>query len=280
MTAPHIHQRDIARVRDVRPDKESPNHTVAMVLEPGRWTDHDPFLLLAEDWFGHGTFDVHPHRGIETVTYVIEGKLNHYDNQFGDGALEPGDVQWMTAGSGVIHKEDPIAGERVHSLQLWVNLPREYKMTEPRYQNLRAKDMPVYEEAGSVIRIFSGSSHGVFAPTQNYVPVTMVELNLEAGVTVTQDLLGDYNGFIYVLEGSGQFGLDHVEGHASQVLWLGATDSEQSEIEIHATERLRAILYAGRPLREPVVAYGPFVMNTREEILQAFDDYQNGRFAK
>jgi redox-sensitive bicupin YhaK (pirin superfamily) len=272
-------QRDIERVWTAIPQKQSSIHTAAMILEPGNWSDYDPFLFLAEDWFQQGTFDVHPHRGIETVTYVIEGRLKHYDNKAGEGELLPGDVQWMTAGHGVIHKEDPAAGETVHSLQLWVNLPREHKMTEPRYQNLRAKDMPVRREEGALIRVFSGSSAGTHAPTQNYVPLTMVEVTLEPGATVSQDLPGDYNGFIYVLEGKGTFGANRVAGQKGHVLWLGsANGSPRSEVVIQSTEKLRALLYAGRPLREPVAAYGPFVMNTMEEIKQAFEDYRNGKF--
>ncbi|MCL6547664.1 MAG: pirin family protein [Alicyclobacillus sp.] len=273
-------QRDVVRVWTPEPRRNSPIHTAAQILEPGRWAEYDPFLLLMEDWFGHGTFDVHPHRGIETVTYVIEGRLRHYDNRFGNGELGPGDVQWMTAGRGVIHKEDPAEGETVHSLQLWVNLPRAEKMTEPRYQNLRREEMPVRREAGAEVRVFSGSSGDVKAGTLNHVPVTMVEITLEPGATVSQDLPGDYNGFLYVLEGRGTFGANQAEGRQGQVLWLGgAGDAAASEVPVSAREPLRALLYAGRPLREPVVAYGPFVMNTREEIIQALEDYQSGRFA-
>lgn len=185
----------------------------------------------------------------------------------------------MTAGRGVTHKETSAAGDTVHSLQLWVNLPRSIKMTEPRYQNLRAKNMPVRQEEGAVIRVFSGSSAGVSASTLNHVPVTMVEIQVEPGFAVTQDLPGSYNGFIYVLEGSGTFGVDHTEGRKNQVLWLGPADgAKESEISIRADEKLRVLLYAGEPINEPVFAYGPFVMNTEEEIRQAFADYREGKF--
>ncbi|MCL6517853.1 MAG: pirin family protein [Alicyclobacillus sp.] len=250
-----------------------------MVLEPGHWAEFDPFLLMAEDWFQSGTFDLHPHRGIETVTYVIEGHLRHFDNRNGSGELGPGDVQWMTAGRGVIHEEDPVPGETVHSLQLWVNLPRSEKMAEPRYQNLLAKDMPVRGVEGGWARVFSGSSGGVQAPTKNHVPVTMVDIHLDAGASFMQDLPGDYNGFLYVLEGRGRILADGTEGAQGQVLWLGRSDKAESRVTIEALESLHVLLYAGRPVREPVVAYGPFVMNTRQEILQAIEDYQNGRFA-
>ncbi|GMA61581.1 pirin family protein [Alicyclobacillus fastidiosus] len=279
MTTSAPYQRSVQRVRTVHPHQQNPNHTVAMVIEPGNWSEHDPFLLLAEDWFEQGTFDVHPHRGIETVTYVIEGTLNHFDNRHGKGQLEPGDVQWMTAGRGVIHKEDPTPDQRVHSLQLWVNLKSEDKMTQPRYQNLRAEDMPVRKADGATVRVFSGSSADARATTKNYVPVTMVELTLDAGAEITQDLPGGYNGFIYILEGSGRFGAGAEYGEQHQVLWLDRReDVAESEVVIRAERDLRALLYAGQPVGEPVVAYGPFVMNTPAQIKQAFEDYAAGKF--
>ncbi|WP_026567950.1 pirin family protein [Bacillus sp. UNC41MFS5] len=276
-----IFQRDIERVWTVQHHQHSPIHTAGMVLDPNKMKESDPFLFLAEDFFKKGTFDFHPHRGIETVTYVIAGKLEHQDNKAGRGELEPGDVQWMTAGKGVIHIEDPAEGETVHSLQLWVNLPREHKMAEPRYQNLRARDMPVREEEGALIRIFSGSSGGIPSTTKNYVPVTMVEINLQPGASVTQDLPGDYHGFMYVLEGKGQFGKSKKEAEKGHVLLLEKGDpGDNSEVSISAQEPLRVLLYAGKPLHEPIVARGPFVMNTEEEIRQAYRDYMAGKFAE
>jgi redox-sensitive bicupin YhaK (pirin superfamily) len=274
-------QRGIRRMKTVQIERNSPIHSNGFVLEPGNWNEYDPFLMLAEDFFQKGTFDLHPHRGIETVTYVIDGILEHFDNNAGEGKLEPGDVQWMTAGRGVIHKEDPAPGSTVHSLQLWINLPRSKKMTEPRYQNLKSRDMPVRKEEGAIVRVFSGSSQGVNAPTLNHVPVTMVEILLEPGATVTQDIPGSYNGFLYILEGSGAFGVDGTEGRAGQVLFLSSAEGEtESEVTLTAKEQLRVLLYAGEPVKEPVVAYGPFVMNTQEEIRQAILDYQSGKFSQ
>lgn len=276
----NVAQRSIARTWDVIGQQQGPNHKVGLVLDPSKQSEFDPFLLLAEDWFGEGTFDVHPHRGQETVTYVIEGRLRHFDNNAGDGELGPGDVQWMTAGRGVVHKEDPAPGETVHSLQLWVNLPKDEKMTAPRYQNLRKEDMPVREEEGVQVRVFSGQSGDALAPTLNHVPVTMVEINMEEGATFHQDLPAEYNGFLYILEGSGKFGVDGVEAHAGQAMLLAHVKREfdDSEVSIEATSRLRVLLYAGRPLHEPIVSYGPFVMNTRQQITEAIEDYQSGRF--
>jgi redox-sensitive bicupin YhaK (pirin superfamily) len=275
-------QRGISRVWDVisRPGSGSHLH-VGQVLPPGNWQDFDPFIMMAEDWFQQGTFDFHPHRGIETVTYIIEGKLKHEDNHGGFGILEPGDVQLMTAGRGIIHSEDPLPGETVHSLQLWVNLPSTLKMTEPRYQDLRSSDMPIRKEQGASIRVFSGSSGNVKAMTRNNVPFTFVELVLEAGATITQDLPHSYNGFIYILEGNGHFGKDETRGETNQVLWLSsAQEGSTSEVRVRAVEPLRALLIAGEPIREALVARGPFVMNSDEEIKQAFEDFYAGRFNK
>lgn len=183
-----IYKRDIVEVNDVKLYKNSPIHTAGPVIEGGNWEKSDPFLLMMEDKFQKGSFDIHPHRGIETVTFVIDGTIEHYDSHTGEGGvIGPGDVQWMTAGSGVVHNEVPSEGVTAHSLQLWVNLPRDKKMTTPRYQNLKGKDMPVRKEKGVTIRVFSGSSKDVISTTKNHVPVTMVEILLETGASVTQD---------------------------------------------------------------------------------------------
>ncbi|MEJ9212713.1 pirin family protein [Bacillus smithii] len=274
-----MNERGIRRIQSVNLKQNSPIHQNGYVLEPGNWKEYDPFLILMEDVFQKGAFDFHPHRGIETVTYVIDGTLEHEDNQAGKGKLEAGDVQWMTAGRGVIHKEDPAPGSTVHSLQLWINLPKTKKMTEPRYQNLKKENVPVRKKEGAIVRVFSGSSQGVKAKTLNHVPITMVEIDLEPKASIVQDLPGSYNGFLYVLEGSGFFGVDETEGRAGQVLFL-TREKEDSEsiIKITAKEKMRVLLYAGEPINEPVAAYGPFVMTTQEEIRQAILDYQNGKF--
>jgi redox-sensitive bicupin YhaK (pirin superfamily) len=272
-------QRTIRRINTVQYQSNSPIHRNGLLLEPGNWQEYDPFLLMAEDFFQRGTFALHPHRGIETVTFVIDGTLEHYDNKAGAGKLTAGDVQWMTAGRGVIHKEDPAPRSTVHSLQLWINLPRKDKMTEPRYQDLLSKDMPVYQQEGVLVRVFSGATRNMKAETLNYVPITMVEMAVDPGATFSPDLPGSYNGFLYVLEGSGKFGAEHTEAHAGQVLFLSSAEgAAESEISITANEKLRVLLYAGEPLGEPVVSYGPFVMNTQEEIRQAILDYQTGKF--
>lgn len=273
-------ERGIERVWTVEfQDGSGPHKKVGQVLPPGNWEHFDPFLLMAEDWFQQGTFPDHPHRGMETITYVIEGKLKHEDNHGGSGVLEPGDAQLMTAGSGIVHSEDPLPGETVHSLQLWLNLPGSKKSSKPRYQDLKAEAMPVRKEEGAEVRVYSGTSGNVKADTDNHVPLTYVEMKLEAGAIVTQNLPGSFNGFLYIMEGSGTFGKDETEGKKNQVLWLGRASKEaDSEMTIRADEQLRAILVAGEPIGEPVVARGPFVMNTEAEILKAYRDYQEGKF--
>ena len=276
----NVKLREIKKIWTVNEQNISPIHTAGPVLPPGPWKDYDPFLLLMEDKFEKGAFDVHPHRGMETITFIIDGNINHYDSATGAGGrLEKGDLQFMTAGSGVVHNESPADGEKVHLLQLWVNLPRKYKMVKPRYQNMQAKDMPVREEDGALIRVYSGSSGNVVSDTLNFAPVTFVEMVLESGSSIIQDLPGSYNGFIYVLEGSGTFGENEVEAKKGQAMWLGSADeSKMSGINVSANEKLRLVLFAGEPLRETVVAHGPFVMNSEEEIRQAYRDYREGKF--
>jgi quercetin 2,3-dioxygenase len=274
-------QRSVARIDHPKVQMGMiPQHRVRPLISSGDPKATDPFLLLMEDWFPRGVFERHPHRGMETVTYVIDGRLDHYDNYGNKGSILPGNVQWMTAGRGIIHVEQPPEGVPVHSLQLWVNLPAADKMVEPHAQNLVAADLPVRREPGAEIRVFSGHSGDVIAPTKNYTPVTMLEVRLEAGVRIRQDLPADYNAFLVVLEGDGLVGGEQSPVHADDVVWLTRTDDDDlSELEIvGGTAPLRVLLFAGHPLREPVVARGLFVMNTEEQIRQANIDYRAGRF--
>jgi hypothetical protein len=261
----------------------TPEHRVRPLMPAamrGDWAAVDPFLALMEDWFPRGVFGKHPHRGIETVTYVLEGRIDHYDNQGHAGAIAPGDAQWMTAGRGLIHNEIPAEGDTVHSLQLWVNLPAAHKMTAPRYQDLVAAAMPVRREPGAQAIVFSGSSAGVAASTLNFAAVTMVEFRLDPGAAIVQDLPADYNAFVVVLAGAGAIGGRGGRVTAGDVAQLTREESAgASETRLSAAGAgLRALLYAGRPLREPVAARGPFVMNTDAEIAQAYADYRAGGF--
>lgn len=272
-------RRGVTRVDDLHPMHDSAIRRAGAAIVPGDWATHDPFLSMMNDRFAQGAFGPHPHRGIETVTYVLNGSLTHHDNRGGRSVLDPGDVQWMTAGRGVVHLEDALDGESVHVLQLWINLPAAEKLTQPRYQDLRGDLMPVWRIPGVEVRVFSGRSAEIQGPALNYVPITMVELRLEPDSTITQDLPGSYNGFVYVIEGGSRFGRDRVEGHRDQTLWLERADGKnETTVVITASSRLRALLLAGAPLNEPVVARGPFVMNTEEQIEQAYADFSSGRF--
>jgi quercetin 2,3-dioxygenase len=253
----------------------------------------DPFLLLDE----MGPTEVapgeaigapdHPHRGFETVTYMLEGEFEHRDSAGNHGVIHSGDVQWMTAGSGVVHSEMPGArmqrdGGRSHGLQLWVNLPRAAKMTPPRYQDLRAADIPTVERDGVSVTVIAGEALGVVGPAKTHLPILYVHARVAAGATLDLAVPPDTNVFAYVLSGSGDFGPDASGSRRtagrSQLVGFGPTGDG---IRVSGgAGGLEIVVLAGRPLREPVVRYGPFVMNTKAEIVEAFDDYQSGRMGQ
>ena len=268
-------QRDVARIDhpEIRRGM-SDTHRMRPLVPPGDWTGSDPFLLLAEDWFPEGVFDRHPHRGIETVTYVLEGAIEHYDNHGNAGRIHPGEVQWLTAGRGLVHNEQPADGGTVHLLQLWVNLPRADKLVPAHQQQLLAEVVPLRREPGAEVRVFSGSSAGVTAPTNNYTPVTMVEIRLQPGACVEQDLPSDYNGFIVILEGGGTIGTSATEARAGDVAWLTLSAEPSAVTLVGGVQGMRAMLFAGQPLHEPVAARGPFVMNTDAELAAGFAEFR------
>lgn len=164
---------------------------------PGLWQRHDSFLSMMNDRFKPGAFGPHPHRGFETVTYVISGDLAHEDSKGGSGILNAGDVQWMTAGRGVVHNESPIDDSGVHVLQLWVNLPAEHKPAEFRYQDLRAGSVPQYRSGGAQVKVFAGESGGTAGAAQTFSPITFLEITLDDGAAFTHPLAADENSFIY-----------------------------------------------------------------------------------
>jgi quercetin 2,3-dioxygenase len=255
------------------------------------FSELDPFLLLDElgpvnlkPGQAKGAPD-HPHRGFETVSYVLAGRLEHKDSAGHAGLLNPGDVQWMTAGAGVVHSEMPEAeftrmGGRLHGIQLWVNLPQRDKMIPPRYQEIPAAQIPVAQTAdGSVtVRVIAGESLGAQAVIETRTPLIYLHLTLQPGATIVQPMPQEYNAFAYVLDGSGLFGTEQAHGNDGQMV-IFAQDGDEVTIAnpVDANQSLDLLLIAGIPLNEPVVRYGPFVMNSQAEIIQAIDDYQNGR---
>lgn len=239
----------------------------------------DPFLLMAEDWTPRDAFSTHPHRGIETVTIVLDGAIEHFDSAGHTGVIYAGDAQWMTAGRGVIHNENPPPGTTAHTLQLWVNLPASDKMAAPRYQDLRRADLPTRREPGVEIRLLSGSYGGASSPTLNHVPVTAIDARIDDSATFEHELEAAANAFLFVLEGSAIVGRQERPVASGELAWLTRSDEAPSLITITGSgDATRLLLFAGRPLREPVVFGGPFVMNTREQIDEAFADFRAGRF--
>ncbi|WP_084384992.1 pirin family protein [Novosphingobium naphthalenivorans] len=252
-------------------------HRNRQLVAPGQWDEIDPFLLLMEDWYSQGAFQNHPHRGIETVTYMVDGLNSHYDNHGNKGTIASGEALWLTAGRGLIHNEIPIDDRPVHTLQLWVNLPRASKLVDASYQELRGAHAPRRSLPGGEAIVFSGTSGNVVAPTRNHAEVTMVEVRLAPHATFEQELPADYNCFVVILEGAGFLGADASPVRTGQVAWL-QHEQDESEVRFETKEEsLRAILFAGKPLREPVAARGPFVMNSDAEIEQAYMDFRQQR---
>ena len=245
-----------------------------------------PFLMLdygmpsqfkpTEEILGVG---MHPHRGFETVTIAFQGRLQHRDTAGNHGEIGPGDVQWMTAGSGVLHEElhAPAfrkSGGTLQMLQLWVNLPAELKMTQPRYQTLENADIPVVELGTAKIRVISGSLGEIQGPAHTFTPINLWDVQLGAG-EVNLSVPKDYTTALFVMEGKVTVnGAREVEDSTLVVLERDGTD-----VLVSASSEARFIVLNGQPIDEPVVGYGPFVMNTQEQIAEAMKDYSAGRFA-
>ncbi|HXZ08575.1 MAG TPA: pirin family protein [Paraburkholderia sp.] len=253
--------------------------------------DFDPFLLLDEmgpvDYApgeAKGAPD-HPHRGFETVTYALEGQFGHKDSAGHSGTLNPGDVQWMTAGAGVVHSEMPdpsfvARGGRVHGLQLWVNLPRRDKMIAPRYQEIPSASMPVATSADGKVRVkvIAGEALGVKATIETRTPILYQHFTLQPGARIVHPVPRDFRVFAYPLSGKGRYGKD---GHEVDARTMVVFNQDGDTVTLAAGEEpLDVLLLSGVPQKEPVVRYGPFVMNTEDEIRQAVLDYQAGRMGQ
>lgn len=281
---PIRHARIARKVRGT-PASDGAGVRLTRVIGGGELPDLDPFLLLDE--FGTDRpedylagFPSHPHRGFETVTYMLDGRMRHKDNHGNEGMLVPGSVQWMTAGRGLVHSEMPEqeAG-RMRGFQLWVNLPAKDKMTDPRYQEFPPAELPVVSPAAGVtVKLIAGEVDGVRGPiSQPATDPVYLDVELAPGAQWRYPLPPGHNAFAYAFEGALSLG----EGEdarplsAQEMAVLGGGEV----LTLQAGEAgARLIVVAGRPLREPVVRHGPFVMNTRQEIMQAFVDFQEGRF--
>jgi len=263
-------------------ERSFPHIQQAFVLPPERMKEFDPFILLAEDWFKRGTFPDHPHCGFQTITYVIDGRLEHLDNHGGHSVIEAGDVQYMNAGKGARHAEEPVGDDITHSLQLWLNLPRKLKKTDTCYQNIYFEDAPIVSFNGGFVRIYSGEIVGVKGPLDPLVPFTLSEITLKAGYNYSYEVPESHNAFVYVLSGDLDFGQKKTNLTKTGVGTLTYKEdidtTNLSELYIKANKRSKILVYSGKPIKEEIVARGPFVMNTMDEIHQAYEDYQNGKF--
>jgi redox-sensitive bicupin YhaK (pirin superfamily) len=249
-----------------------------MVVAPDATNASDPFFILSEDWFSTVGFDWHPHRGFETVTYVIDGELEHKDSTGGHEVLRAGDLQWTTMGRAVLHAELAYERRGVHTLQLWLNSPAALKMGPPSYQNLPAAAMPTIVGEGVTARLFSGAAHGLTGPARTIWPTTVLDATFAPGGRFTHEIPGEQAAFIYVISGALTVGDEAPPLRAGEVAWFDAGEAGATTVELVAGAETKIIAYAAAPIREPVFAYGPFLMNTREEIIQAFEDYQRGDF--
>ncbi len=229
----------------------------------------------------------HPHRGFETVTYMIDGTFRHQDSNGGGGLITNGDTQWMTAGGGILHIEEPpedlvASGGVFHGFQLWVNLPVSLKMTQPRYQDIRAGQVALLTSAdgGALLRVIAGEVDGHAGPGVTHTPITLVHATVSPGAQVRIPWRRDFNALGYVLAGAGSVGAEHRPVRTGQLAVFGAGDSitfAADKTMDGPSPSLDILLLGGPPIREPVAAYGPVVMNTRAELVQAFEDFQAGR---
>lgn len=255
---------------------------------PTRTLDHlDPFLLF--DHFGSNEprdyikgFPMHPHRGIETVTYMINGAVNHKDSMGNAGSIKTGDVQWMTSGHGIMHEEMPQPNpDEMIGFQLWVNLPAKLKMTDPRYQNITSDQIPeIIRNDGVKIKMIAGEVDDVRGPvTEIFADPTYLDISIPANTVFTHPVETGHTVFVYVFEGEGKFG-NKRNGKAIPSPRL-VVFGDGGFVEAHSTDLpVRFLLVSGKPLNEPIARYGPFVMNTQEEIQQALEDLRSGTFVK
>ena len=252
----------------------------------------DPFIMM--DQMGEVEYQPgepkgtpwHPHRGFETVTYIIDGIFDHQDSNGGGGTITNGDTQWMTAGAGLLHIEAPpehlvVSGGLFHGLQLWVNLPAKDKMMPPRYQDIRGGNVQLLTtpDGGALLRVIAGELDGHQGPGATHTPITMIHATVSPGAELTLPWREDFNGLAYVLAGRGAAGEERRPVHMGQAAVYGTGSS----LTVRADEKqdgnapdLEVVLLGGRPIREPMAHYGPFVMNTQAELKQAFVDFQSG----
>jgi len=288
------HGRRVERIVTGRPTSDGAGVKLTRVLTNNLQRRLDPFLMLdafrsddPNDYLAG--FPDHPHRGFETVTYMLAGRMRHRDSAGNEGLLQHGGVQWMTAGSGVVHSEMPEQEDGVmEGFQLWLNLPASDKMTTPWYRDIPSGEIPEFTtEAGVTVRVIAGESHGVAgAMTREATQPLYLDISLPAGASFAQPLPAGHNAFVYVFRGSALVGDAQAPGNAGlqrvedkQMAILANTEGSDGVVIRTDDAPARVLLVAGKPLNESIAQYGPFVMNTQEEIFQAVRDFQAGKFA-
>lgn len=258
-----------------------PDHEVVEVIQPDAWADQDPFILLMDDRLD-GTLQAgpHPHAGFETVTLPVVGAM---DSEGGEGRLAPGDVEWTTAGSGIVHGPASTVRGQFRILQLWLTLPQSLRWTEPDHQIIRRDEAPVRKEPGVEIRLYSGRTGDLVSPTRNRTPVTLIDATVDPGARFSQELPANYNGFLYVLEGAAVAG--GTELRPGQVGWLdrpaaSAPGEEPTNLVIanEGSSPMRVLLYAGARQEVSLVSYGPFIGDTPQDIERSIERYRSGVF--
>ncbi len=285
MSKPVVHSREVERQVAGQPVSDGAGVKLLRVLTADLQRRLDPFLMLDEfrsdnpnDYLAG--FPDHPHRGFETVTYMLAGRMRHRDSAGHEGLLTAGGVQWMTAGRGVIHSELPEQEDGLmHGFQLWVNLPARDKMTAPAYRDLPAEAIPSYvADSGVTVKVIAGESEGVNGAIQREATAPLyLDLELPPGATHTVALPASHNAFAYVYQGLVELGQRGQQVNARQLAILSNAPGADGVL-LHSADGARLLIVAGQPLHEPIAQWGPFVMNRREEIETALDDFRNGRF--
>ncbi|XP_064985209.1 pirin-like protein [Musa acuminata AAA Group] len=265
--------RHVAKKVLARSQQEGVGASVRRSIGSGALRNLDPFLMLDEfSVSAPAGFPDHPHRGFETVTYMLQGASTHQDFAGHKGTIRAGDLQWMTAGRGIIHSEMPADEGENTGLQLWINLSAKDKMMAPRYQELQSKDISRVEKDGVDVRIIAGESFGVRSPVYTQTPTMYLDFTLQPGAQVHQRVPEDWNAFVYILEGEGVFG-DPKASPATSHHTLVLSPGDGLSVWNRSAKPLRFVLIGGQPLNEPIVQYGPFVMTTQAEIQKAIEDY-------
>ena len=276
---------NFSKVKNGRPTLEGAGVHLHRIFGAEDVPDFDPFLLFDDfsselpENYERG-FPWHPHRGIETITYVLQGEVEHGDSLGNSGVIGPGDVQWMTAGSGIIHQEMPRGDRngRMYGFQLWANLPAKHKMTEPKYRDIKARDIPsIHDGSGAEVRVICGEYDGIAGPVEGIeIDPLYYDVTVPPGTELTLEVPENCTVFCYVFSGCGDINSQQVCGRSCVLL----KNTESVTVRRGEKNDLRLLFIAGRPLNEPVAWGGPIVMNTKEELRQAFQEYENGSFLR